>query len=177
MSLLKKLLKLFFIVSTFYFFSCGNETIQNTKNISQNSETRQISQNSSFSFEKLSKERRAEIDKIFSSKTREIFEKAEQIVLRTKILEKGSKKAILTNQRERNEILDLAYQNAKIISSIDCKPFYQYILEAEYDGKTALIKFDFFCGLLASDKEASIDKKKFEKIVSEIIEKYGVDVQ
>lgn len=175
MGLGKKILKLLLILSNFVIVSCENQ--ENTKKTPQSHENKQISQNQSFSFETLSKERKAELDKIFSSKTREIFQKAELIVLRPRILEKGSKKAILTNQPERKEILDLAYQEAKIISLIDCKPVYQYVLEAEYDGKTALIKFDFFCGLLASDKEANIDKKEFEKIVTEIIEKYGVDVQ
>lgn len=160
-----------------------NQQVAETETPLQNVETEQTPK---FSIENLSQAQKENLDKVFSPQTREIFEKAEKIVLNTtdekKIGERKwktiKKQTILSNQTEREEVMNFLYQNAKRSDDkILCKTDNFFSLEAEFEGKKAFIEFDTFCGILHADGRAFINGREFEKIISKYVEKYAVDVQ
>lgn len=130
-----------------------------------------------FSLENLSKKQRKTLDGIISPKTREIFENSEQIIL-TGYSGVGTdiKKVKVFDRFEKRDLLDSLYEEATQKSKpIECKPIANTI-EADFEGKTALIKFDFRCGVIISDGYTIQHGKEFERIFKKLLEKNFIDM-
>lgn len=181
---MKKVLKISVISCIVFFLSC-QQSQELTTNETPHQELKS-EQTPRFLIENLSKEQRENLDKVFSPQTREIFEKDEKIVLNTnygkqvdeKTWKMVKKQTILSEQSERDEIMNFLYRNAKRSDEkILCKTDIMFSIEAEFEGKKAHVEFDTFCGILHADGRAFINGREFGKIIAKYVEKYGVDVQ
>lgn len=123
------------------------------------------------------------LDEFISPTKQETFENAEKLIITTQTATQNpdktkGKRAIISEQSEKKYLLDFIYKSAgNKRPPVDCKDFFQNSIEAEYKGKKAKIEFELFCGYLLADGRALADKNEFAKIISNLIEKYGVDVQ
>lgn len=177
---MRKVIKFSVIFSFLLLLSCQqNQQMSETEKPLQNVQTEQTP---SFSIESLSKAEKKDLDKVISPQTRETFDNAEQIVITERVFRQNSEsfitKAMISDKTEKRELLNfLSLTATKKFEPIDCKGNFQNTIEADFQGKKETIKFELFCGFLSSDGIALADNIEFRKIVSKLIEKYGVDVQ